>query len=71
MCQARMTHFTCVWCNDRWSSARENIICREAKGPFEKGLFGGCGKISGVDKSVYDRLCPRCPPKGAREVTHR
>ncbi|RGP81483.1 hypothetical protein FLONG3_352 [Fusarium longipes] len=56
MCQAIVTHFTCIWCNDRWNSVKEDIICPEAKGPLEKGVFGGCGLISGVDKSIHDQM---------------
>ncbi|KAM0488450.1 hypothetical protein ACHAP7_001445 [Fusarium lateritium] len=71
MCEASMTHWTCAWCNYRFDSKREDIICHFAKGDSGIGIFGGCGRIKGVDKSVYDLFCPRCPPKNFGKVLHR
>ncbi|KAH6958094.1 hypothetical protein DER45DRAFT_561953 [Fusarium avenaceum] len=71
MCEASMTHWTCAWCNYRFDSKREDIVCHFAKGESGVGIFGGCGRIKGVDKSVYDLFCPKCPPKGFARVLHR
>ncbi|KAJ4269788.1 hypothetical protein NW762_001457 [Fusarium torreyae] len=66
-----MTHWTCAWCNDRWDSKYERVVCAVANEKRNKGRFGSCGKMEGKDISIYDLFCPKCPPKNPTRIPYR